>query len=149
MNSFIDINIEILKNAKNLPLPSYQTDGASGIDLFAAVIKPIEMYPMERVLIPTGLKISLPPNMEAQIRSRSGIAYNYGVTVLNSPGTIDSDYRGEIKIVLINLSQNNFMVERGSRIAQMVISPITKARLNVVSTLNETKRGLKGFGSTG
>ena len=87
--------------------------------------------------------------MEAQIRSRSGIAYNYGVTVLNSPGTIDSDYRGEIKIVLINLSQNNFMVERGSRIAQMVISPITKARLNVVSTLNETKRGLKGFGSTG
>ena len=149
MNSFIDINIEILKNAKNLPLPSYQTDGASGIDLFAAVIKPIEMYPMERVLIPTGLKISLPPNMEAQIRSRSGIAYNYGVTVLNSPGTIDSDYRGEIKIVLVNLSQNNFMVERGSRIAQMVISPITKARLNVVSTLNETKRGLKGFGSTG
>ena len=149
MNSFIDINIEILKHAKNLPLPSYQTDGASGIDLFAAVIKPIEMYPMERVLIPTGLKISLPPNMEAQIRSRSGIAYNYGVTVLNSPGTIDSDYRGEIKIVLVNLSQNNFMVERGSRIAQMVISPITKARLNVVSTLNETKRGLKGFGSTG
>ena len=149
MNSFIDINIEILKNAKNLPLPSYQTDGASGIDLFAAVIKPIEMYPMERVLIPTGLKISLPPNMEAQIRSRSGIAYNYGVTVLNSPGTIDSDYRGEIKIVLINLSQNNFIVERGSIIAQMVISPITKARLNVVSTLNETKRGLKGFGSTG
>ena len=87
--------------------------------------------------------------MEAQIRPRSGIAYNYGITVLNSPGTIDSDYRGEIKIILVNLSQDNFVVERGSRIAQMVISPVTKAKLNMVSALNDTKRGSKGFGSTG
>ena len=149
MNSLININIEILNHAKDLPIPSYQTAGAAGIDLFAALKEPLKMFPLERVLIPTGLKISLPLDMEAQIRPRSGIAYNYGITVLNSPGTIDSDYRGEIKIILVNLSQDNFVVERGSRIAQMVISPVTKARLNMVSTLNDTKRGSKGFGSTG
>ena len=149
MNSLININIEILSHAKDLPIPSYQTEGAAGLDLFAALTKPVKMCPLERVLIPTGLKIDLPPNMEAQIRPRSGIAYNYGVTVLNSPGTIDSDYRGEIKIILINLSQDNFIIEHGSRIAQMIFSPITKAKLSVVSTLNKTKRGSKGFGSTG
>ena len=149
MNSLININIEILSHAKDLPIPSYQTEGAAGLDLFAALTKPVKMCPLERVLIPTGLKIDLPPNMEAQIRPRSGIAYNYGVTVLNSPGTIDSDYRGEIKIILINLSQDNFTIERGSRIAQMIFSSITKAKLSVVSTLNKTKRGSKGFGSTG
>ena len=149
MSSPVDINIEILKHAKDLPIPGYQTAGAAGIDLFAALTEPMEMYPLERVLIPTGLKISLPPDMEAQIRPRSGISYKYGITVLNSPGTIDSDFRGEIKIILINLSQDNFMVEHGARIAQMIISPITKARLNLVSMLDETKRGSKGFGSTG
>ncbi len=149
MNSLININIEILSHAKNLPIPSYQTEGAAGLDLFAALTQPVKICPLERVLIPTGLKIDLPPNMEAQIRPRSGIAYNYGITVLNSPGTIDSDYRGEIKIILINLSQDNFIIERGSRIAQMIFSPITKAKLSVVSTLNKTKRGSKGFGSTG
>ena len=149
MNSLLNINIEILSHAKNLPIPSYQTEGAAGLDLFAALTQPVKICPLERVLIPTGLKIDLPPNMEAQIRPRSGIAYNYGITVLNSPGTIDSDYRGEIKIILINLSQDNFIIERGSRIAQMIFSPITKAKLSVVSTLNKTKRGSKGFGSTG
>ncbi len=149
MNSPVDINIEILKHAKDLPIPSYQTAGAAGIDLFAALTEPMEMYPLERVLIPTGLKISLPPDMEAQIRPRSGISYKYGITVLNSPGTIDSDFRGEIKIILINLSQDNFIVEHGARIAQMIISPVTKARLNLVSMVDETKRGSKGFGSTG
>lgn len=149
MNSLINVNIEILNHAKDLPIPRYQTAGAAGIDLFAALKEPLKMLPLERVLIPTGLKISLPLDMEAQIRPRSGIAYNYGITVLNSPGTIDSDYRGEIKIILVNLSQDNFVVERGSRIAQMVISPVTKAKLNMVSALNDTKRGSKGFGSTG
>lgn len=149
MNSLLNINIEILSHAKNLPIPSYQTEGAAGLDLFAALTQPVKICPLERVLIPTGLKIDLPPNMEAQIRPRSGIAYNYGITVLNSPGTIDSDYRGEIKIILINLGQDNFIIERGSRIAQMIFSPITKAKLSVVSTLNKTKRGSKGFGSTG
>ena len=149
MSSLININIEILNHAKDLPIPSYQTEGAAGLDLFAALTEPVDMHPLERVLIPTGLKISLPPNMEAQVRPRSGIAYKYGITVLNSPGTIDSDYRGEIKIILANLSQDNFTIERGSRIAQMIFSPITKAELNVVTTLNETNRGSKGFGSTG
>ena len=149
MGSLININIEILNHAKDLPIPSYQTEGAAGLDLFAALTEPVEMHPFERVLIPTGLKIGLPPNMEAQVRPRSGIAYKYGITVLNAPGTIDSDYRGEIKIILANLSQDNFIIERGSRIAQMIFSPVTKAELNVVTTLNETNRGSKGFGSTG
>ena len=149
MGSLMNINVEILDHAKDLPIPSYQTEGAAGLDLFAALTEPVEIHPLERVLIPTGLKIGLPPNMEAQVRPRSGIAYKYGITVLNSPGTIDSDYRGEIKIILINLGQDNFIIERGSRIAQMIFSPITKAKLSVVSTLNKTKRGSKGFGSTG
>ena len=149
MSYLININIEILNHAKDLPIPSYQTEGAAGLDLFAALTEPVEMHPLERVLIPTGLKIALPPNMEAQIRPRSGISYKYGITVLNSPGTIDSDYRGEIKIILANLSQDSFIIERGSRIAQMIFSPITKAELNVVTALNKTKRGSKGFGSTG
>ena len=137
-----------MEHAKGLPIPSYQTEGAAGMDLFAAIDKPIEFSPFERILIPTGLKLSLPFNMEAQIRPRSGLALKQGITVLNSPGTIDSDYRGEIKILLINLGQNMFRIEHAARLAQLVIAPITQAKINVVLTLNETERGQGGFGST-
>ena len=109
----------------------------------------IVLRPLERIIIPTGLKISLPKNLEAQIRPRSGLAYTHGISILNSPGTIDSDYRGEIKILLINLGQDKFVIEHGSRIAQLIIAPIIKAKLKVVLALNKTKRGHRGFGSTG
>lgn len=148
MSNLLQIDVEILKHAQDLPVPNYQTDGAAGMDLFAALQKPLEIAPSERVLVPTGLKISLPLNVEAQIRSRSGIALKHGISVLNSPGTIDSDYRGEILVLLINFGLNTFIIERGSRIAQLVISPVIQAKLNVVSTLSITKRGQGGFGST-
>ena len=149
MNSLINIKVEILKHANNLPIPNYQTAGSAGMDLYAAVTEPLKIGPLERILIPTGLKISIPSDMEAQIRPRSGLAYKHGITVLNAPGTIDSDYRGEVKVILINMSNDEFVIERGSRIAQIVIAPISKARLDVVLTLDDTKRGSKGFGSTG
>ena len=149
MSSSLKIDIEILDHASDLPIPKYQTEGASGMDLYAALSKPIVLRPLERTLIPTGLKISLPKDLEAQIRPRSGLAYTHGISILNSPGTIDSDYRGEIKILLINLGQDKFVIEHGSRIAQLIISPIIKAKLKVVLALNKTKRGHRGFGSTG
>ena len=149
MSSSLKIDIEILDNASDLPIPKYQTEGASGMDLYAALSKPIVLRPLERTLIPTGLKISLPKNLEAQIRPRSGLAYTHGISILNSPGTIDSDYRGEIKILLINLGQDQFVIEHSSRIAQLIIAPIIQAKLKVVLALNKTKRGQKGFGSTG
>ena len=148
MSHPLHINVELMEHAKGLPIPSYQTDGAAGMDLFAAIDKPIELSPLERILIPTGLKLSLPSNMEAQIRPRSGLAFKQGITVLNAPGTIDSDYRGEIKILLINLGQNMFKIEHGARVAQLVIAPITHANLNVVLTLDATQRDHGGFGST-
>ena len=148
MSHPLQINVELMEHAKGLPIPSYQTDGAAGMDLFAAIDKPIELSPLERILIPTGLKLSLPSNMEAQIRPRSGLAFKQGITVLNAPGTIDSDYRGEIKILLINLGQNIFKIEHGDRVAQLVIAPITQANLHVVLKLDATQRGHGGFGST-
>ena len=149
MSSSLKIDIEILDNASDLPIPKYQTEGASGMDLYAALSKPIVLRPLERTLIPTGLKISLPKNLEAQIRPRSGLAYTHGISILNSPGTIDSDYRGELKILLVNLGQDNFVIEHSSRIAQLIIAPIIQAKLKVVLALNKTKRGHRGFGSTG
>ena len=149
MSSSLKIDIEILDNASDLPIPKYQTEGASGMDLYAALSKPIVLRPLERTLIPTGLKISLPKNLEAQIRPRSGLAYTHGISILNSPGTIDSDYRGELKISLVNLGQDNFVIEHSSRIAQLIIAPIIQAKLKVVLALNKTKRGHRGFGSTG
>ena len=149
MSSSLKIDIEILDNASDLPIPKYQTEGASGMDLYAALSKPIVLRPLERTLIPTGLKISLPKNLEAQIRPRSGLAHTHGISILNSPGTIDSDYRGELKILLINLGQDKFVIEHSSRIAQLIIAPIIQAKLKVVLALNKTKRGQKGFGSTG
>ena len=149
MSSSLKIDIEILDNASDLPIPKYQTEGASGMDLYAALSKPIVLRPLERTLIPTGLKISLPKNLEAQIRPRSGLAYTHGISILNSPGTIDSDYRGELKILLVNLGQDKFVIEHSSRIAQLIIAPIIQAKLKVVLALNKTKRGHRGFGSTG
>lgn len=132
-------------------LPVYGTEASSGMDLMAAIEDTIVLKPMERVLIPTGLKLELPKGYEAQIRPRSGLAYKNGITVLNTPGTIDEDYRGEVKVLLINLGTADFSIERGMRIAQMVVAPYVQASLEAVELelLGDTVRGEGGFGSTG
>ena len=145
----VSLPVEILPNYEGLPLPSYQTEGAAGFDFLAAVDEPVEINPGDRVMIPTGLKFAVPHGCEMQVRPRSGLAAKYGVTVLNTPGTIDSDYRGEIKIILINLGKEAFVVERGMRIAQGILAPYFKGEFAVVDALDETKRGAGGFGSTG
>ena len=133
----------------NLELPSYETSKSAGMDLRACIIENITIKPMERKLIKTGIAISIPENYEVQIRPRSGLALKQGITVLNTPGTIDADYRGEIGVILINLGENDFIVERGMRIAQMVVNPIVQAELIEVAELDATQRGEGGFGSTG
>ncbi len=140
-----------LPHNPDLPLPAYATPGAAGLDLCAAVAAddPLILPPGERALIPTGLAIALPPGYEAQVRPRSGLALKHGITVLNSPGTIDSDYRGEIGVILLNTGKVAFTIARGERIAQMVIAGFVQARLLEVSDLPETGRGAGGFGSTG
>ena len=143
------VKVKRLPHAKDLPLPYYATDYASGFDLIAAVEEPVIIKPMERKVIPTGIVIELPEGFEAQIRPRSGLALKYGITLLNSPGTIDADYRGEIKVLLINLGQEEFVVKRGDRIAQMVICPVVRVLLEEVQELTPTERGPNGFGSTG
>ncbi len=152
MNSS-EIVVEVLRLAhgEGLELPSYQTVHAAGLDLRAAVPEnaPVTLAPGARALIPSGLSIALPPGFEAQVRPRSGLALKHGVTVLNSPGTIDADYRGEVGVLLVNLGRESFVINRGERIAQMVIAPVTMARLNVVTALSSTDRGAGGFGSTG
>ena len=145
----VSIELKILDHAKDLPLPAYATAQAAGMDIVAAIDEPIVMQPGERALIPTGLSIALPAGFECQIRPRSGLAAKNGVTVLNSPGTVDADYRGEIKAILINLGQEPFTIERGMRVAQMVIARYTQASWSVVADLDETSRGAGGFGSTG
>jgi dUTP pyrophosphatase len=145
----VTVQVQRLPHGHDLPLPAYQSAQAAGIDLLAAVDAPVTLKPGERALIPTGLAIALPDGHEAQVRPRSGLAAKQGVTVLNSPGTIDADYRGEIKVALINLGQEPVEIGRGMRIAQMVIAPVTHARLREVATLSETPRGAGGFGSTG
>ncbi len=145
----VNIALKVLDHAKDLPLPAYATAQAAGMDIVAAIDQPITMQPGERALVPTGLSIALPAGFECQIRPRSGLAAKNGVTVLNSPGTVDADYRGEIKAILINHGQEPFTIERGMRIAQMVIARYTQASWNVVSDLDETTRGAGGFGSTG
>lgn len=151
MTSNIKMKVMRLPHGFGLPLPEYQSEGAVGLDLLAAVplTGPMRLLPSARLQIPTGLTIELPPGTEAQIRPRSGLALNHGVTVLNSPGTIDSDYRGEIKVLLVNLGRETFVVTRGQRIAQLVVQPITRAELIEVRTLGGTARGIGGFGSTG
>jgi dUTP pyrophosphatase len=141
------VEITQLENGKDLPLPSYATAGAAGLDLRAA--EALTLKPNARALVATGIAIALPENFEAQVRPRSGLAVKFGVTVLNSPGTIDCDYRGEIKVPLINHGTEDFAIARGDRIAQMVIAPVTQVQLTEVSHLSETMRGAGGFGSSG
>lgn len=147
----VDVILKPLPHFSGLRMPVYESDAAAGVDLRAALREdePITLKPGERVLVPTGLAMELPDNCEAQIRPRSGLAINNGITALNSPGTIDADYRGEVKIILINHGQETFVIERGMRIVQMVIAPIVQARFHVSNELSETKRGTGGFGSTG
>jgi dUTP diphosphatase len=149
--SEIDIHIMRLPHGTDLPLPSYQSALAAGMDLIAAVPadKPLTLAPGIRALVPTGLAIALPPGTEAQVRPRSGLAVKHGLTVLNAPGTIDADYRGEVQVLLINLGSEPATVTRGMRIAQMVVATIARARLQEVTGLDETPRGAGGFGSTG
>ena len=142
------VTIKIINNSSNT-LPHYETIGSSGMDLRANLEEPVKLQPLQRALIPTGLFIELPLGFEAQVRPRSGLAIKHGITCLNSPGTVDSDYRGELKIVLINLSNETFMIQHGERIAQMVIQPVVKAEWQEVEVLNESKRGAGGFGHTG
>lgn len=136
-------------NKSNNPLPAYETRGSAGMDLRAFVQEDILLHPLERKLVPTGLFIELPEGYEAQLRPRSGLAFKHGISLPNSPATIDSDYRGEIKIALINLSNEPFVIKNGERIAQMIIARHEKAELIEVTELTETKRGEGGFGSTG
>lgn len=136
-------------NANSFELPKYQTEGSVGIDLSASIIDDILIRPDDRELIPTGVAISLPQNIEGQVRPRSGLALKYGITVLNSPGTIDSDYRGEIKVILINLGKEDFLIQNNDRIAQLVFNEVVKVSLKEVDTLDQTSRDEKGFGSTG
>jgi dUTP pyrophosphatase len=138
-----------LPHGADLPLPAYETAGAAGLDLRAAIMAPLTLAPGERALIPTGLAMQLPEGFEGQVRPRSGLALRHGVTVLNAPGTVDSDYRGEVSVVLINHGQEPFSIQRGDRIAQFVIAPVTQAELLEVSTLDATARGAGGYGSTG
>jgi dUTP pyrophosphatase len=143
------VEIKRLGHAGDLPLPAYATEGAAGFDLAAAVAAPVTLAPGGRALVPTGFAMAVPPGFEAQVRPRSGLAAKHGVTVLNTPGTIDSDYRGEVGVVLINLGDAPFVVERGMRIAQVVVAPVTHARLVEAASLSDTARGAGGFGSTG
>ena len=143
------VPVVTLPHFAGLKLPAYATAGAAGLDLVAAIDKPIEILPGKRALIPTGLQIAVPPGFEAQIRPRSGLALNNGLTVLNSPGTIDSDYRGEIKIILANLGDEPVNILRGTRIAQMVLAAVAQLSWDQVETLSTTDRGQSGFGSTG
>lgn len=147
----IKVNVRRLQHAADLPLPAYQTAEAAGFDLVAAVPaeNPITLSAGGSALVPTGLIFELPRGNEAQVRPRSGLAAKFGITVLNSPGTIDSDYRGEVSVILINLGKKPFTINRGERVAQMIIAPIVRADLEEVAQVTGTKRGAGGFGSTG
>lgn len=145
----IELRFKRLAHAEGLPLPSQQSVHAAGLDISAAVSEPVTLLPGERKLIPTGFQMALPEGYEAQIRPRSGLAFNCGITMLNSPGTIDSDYRGEVKVLAINHGQEAFVVNRGERIAQMVVAPVQKVSAVEMEELPDTSRGEGGFGSTG
>jgi dUTP diphosphatase len=149
--STVEVTIMRLPHGADLPLPAYQSDHAAGLDLIAAVPadSPVTIAPGQRAVIPTGIAIALPPRTEAQVRPRSGLAARHGIGVLNAPGTIDADYRGEIQVILVNLGSEPFEVARGHRIAQMIVAPVLRARLVEAASLNTTSRGAGGFGSTG
>ena len=146
-----ELRIRRLPHGADLPLPAYQTERAAGLDLVAAVPAgaPVKIAPGERAMIPTGITVALPAGHEGQIRPRSGIALRHGVTVLNSPGTVDADYRGEIQVILVNLGSESFEITRGTRIAQMIIAPIIQAKIVESAGLDATGREDRGFGSTG
>lgn len=143
------LSIQRLPEAQDLPLPSYATAGAAGFDLYAAIPDALTLQPMERRLIPTGVRMAIPVGYEGQIRARSGLALNKGLGMVNAPGTIDSDYRGEIAVLIINWSDEPQTIRRGERIAQMVIAPVARAQMQETATLEETARGSGGFGHTG
>ena len=145
----INVSIKRLTNYQGLPLPEIQTNFSAGVDLLAAVKNTLAIKPGERKIVPTGISIALPEGYEAQVRPRSGLAIKNGISVLNTPGTIDSDYRGEIGVILINFGSNTFKIEHGMRIAQMVVSPVVSVTWEETDELSKTTRGNKGFGSTG
>ena len=145
----LSVKITKLQHAKDLSLPAYATSQSAGMDLLSAIFEPTVVKAGEIAIIPTGIAIALPEGFEAQIRPRSGLAAKFGITVLNTPGTIDADYRGEIKVILINHSSSDFVIERGMRIAQMVVARYEHIILEEVQSLEDTSRGAKGFGSTG
>jgi dUTP pyrophosphatase len=143
------VSVQRLSHGADLPLPAYATAQSAGLDLMAAISAEVTLAPGARQLIPTGLAIALPVGFEAQVRPRSGLALKHGITVLNSPGTIDADYRGEVQVLLINHGSKPFAIRRGDRIAQMVVAPVTQIAWKQVEQLNETERGSGGYGSTG
>ena len=145
------VAVKRLPHGEDLPLPAYETAHAAGMDLRAAVPadEPVTLRPGDRHAVPTGLAMAIPPGFEGQVRPRSGLALRHGVTCLNSPGTVDADYRGEVKVILINLGAEDFVIRRGDRIAQLLISPVVQAVWRETDSLNETARGAGGFGSTG
>ena len=143
------VQVVRLPHFSGLPLPAYATAGSAGIDLLAAIAEPMELAVGHRILVPTGLKLAIPAGFEAQIRPRSGLAVNHGVTVMNAPGTIDSDYRGEVKVALINLGQEPMIITRGMRIAQLILARVERLEWQPVENLDSTARGDGGFGSTG
>lgn len=147
--STVRVDVKRLPHGDGLPLPAYATVQSAGLDLMAAVDADMTLAPGERALVPTGLAIALPPGYEAQVRPRSGLALKNGITVLNSPGTVDADYRGEVGVILANLGAEPFTVSRGMRIAQMVVAPVTQLAWNEVDDLSDSERGAGGFGSTG
>lgn len=145
----LKVTFRRLPHGQGLPDPAYQSEAAAGLDLTAANEAPVELAPGGRCMVPTGLELELPAGHEGQVRPRSGLAARHGITVLNSPGTIDADYRGEVKVLLVNLGDEPFLIRRGERIAQLVIAPVTRAVFVESTTLSETTRGAGGFGSTG
>lgn len=145
----INVNIKRLSTSVDVPLPSYMTEHSAGMDLYAHIDSNVELAPMERTMIPTGISISLPDGYEAQIRPRSGLAIKHGISLVNSPGTIDADYRGEIKVIMINLGDASFTIKRGERIAQMVVHEVSRVQWAEVDDHDETARGDGGFGHTG
>ena len=149
VNTMQKINLKIQKLDEKVTVPCYQTEGAAGMDLCAFLNEPVTLKSLERKLIPTGLKMELPHGYEAQVRPRSGMSIKHGITLVNCVGTIDEDYRGELCVPVINLSTEEFTIQNGDRIAQMIVAPVTKAEISVVTELSDTQRGEGGFGSTG
>lgn len=149
MSGLPTLSLKVLPHGQGLPLPAYETAGAAGLDLRAALEEPLVVNPGERVRVPTGLQMEIPLGYEGQVRARSGLSWRNGLAVINAPGTIDADYRGEVQVLLVNLGEESFTIERGERVAQLVIAPVVQARIACVNELAETTRGAGGFGSTG